>query len=112
MSKFFYQKKLNFFKKLYRLYGLGKKSINKLYLKVGLNTKTQPQSIKKIHNKHFYRLSKKGGKILKLRSKRALSFYLKIKLCKGIRFKKGYPIRGQHTRTNARTAKKLHFKII
>ena len=104
------QKKLNFFIKTYKTYGIGKKSITPVYLKRGLNLRTRPKVIKKIYLSDFYKITLKKGKKLKLFNKKSISFKNSIRLCAGIRHRKGYPIRGQSTHTNARTTKKLRFR--
>jgi small subunit ribosomal protein S13 len=47
--------------------------------------------------------SKNKTKILK-----NIRFLIKIKCIKGLRHKLGFPVRGQRTRTNAKTVKKFH----
>jgi ribosomal protein S13 len=103
-------KKFNFFIKTYKIYGVGKNSITPVYFKKGLNLRTRPKVIKKIHLSDFYKITLKVGKKLKFFTKKSISFKNSIRLCAGIRYRKGYPIRGQRTHTNARTTKKLRFR--
>ena len=108
------QKRLNIFKSLYNIFGLGIKTINKTYLFVGINTKTFPKNLKKSQQKKIFKKLKKKtlGKPLKKYIYDRIKFYFEIRSWKGIRHHKKYPIRGQRTHTNARTKKKLStFKI-
>jgi small subunit ribosomal protein S13 len=101
------------FSSFYNIFGLGKPTINRLYLKTGLNIKTSPKKCKtKQHFKIILNLKKKIlGKSLKNKIKKSILFQAKtIQTFRGIRLFLKYPVRGQRTHTNAKTAKK--FKLI
>lgn len=109
MSKIIYQKSSNFFKKLYKTYGVGKSCLDTIYLKFGINLKTRPKTIKANTEQQFNKILKKKtvGKYLKEKTKKSINFFYTIRSCKGIRHKKKYPIRGQRTHTNAKTKKRI-----
>jgi small subunit ribosomal protein S13 len=109
MSKIIYQKSSNFYKKLYKIYGVGKSCLNRIYSKIGINLKTRPRIIKSNAEHEFNKILKKKtvGKYLKEKTKKSINFFYNIRSCKGIRHKKRYPIRGQRTHTNAKTKKRL-----
>lgn len=50
------------------------------------------------------------GENLKYIEKNSILFLVKKNVYKGFRHKKGLPVRGQRTRTNSKTKKKLSFK--
>jgi len=50
---------------------------------------------------------KKVASLLKTIIKKRILNYISIKAYKGMRHKKGYPIHGQRTHTNAKTQKKI-----
>ena len=50
------------------------------------------------------------GENLKYIEKNSILFLIKKNAYKGFRHKKGLPVRGQRTRTNSKTSKKLSFK--
>ena len=95
------------------VYGLSNKKSKKLSKKLGFSkniliselSKTQQTSIKTVLNNEknsFSSLLKKT--VVTLRSKKT-----EIKHLKELRRLKGYPVNGQRTRTNAKTAKKKLF---
>jgi small subunit ribosomal protein S13 len=89
-------------------FGLGLKKRISLRKIFGLNTRKKPRKIK-IKQKNLIRkiLSKnKIGKQLKIKVQNIIKFYVELKNYKGIRHKYKYPVRGQRTRTNAKTSKK------
>jgi len=51
--------RLNIFNSFYQIFGLGKKTINKIYFFAGVNTKNAPTSIKKVHQKKIFKQLKK-----------------------------------------------------
>ena len=92
-------------------FGIGikkRKSLRKIF---GLNIRKKPRKLK-IKQKNLIKkiLSKnKLGKQLKLEIQKKIEFYIEIKSYKGMRHKFKYPVRGQRTRTNAKTIKKKNF---
>lgn len=92
-------------------FGIGikkRKSLRKIF---GLNIRKKPRKLK-IKQKNLIKkiLSKnKLGKQLKLEIQKRIEFYIEIKSYKGMRHKFKYPVRGQRTRTNAKTIKKKNF---
>lgn len=92
------------------IYGLGKSRSFLICKKVGLslNLKIKDLSTSQIHQitkvieSSDYILANDLKRLLLLAKQRLIS----IKSYRGLRRKKGFPIRGQRTHTNARTAKK------
>ena len=90
-------------------FGINKNLNLKTYKKFGLNIKTnkiflnskQKKVIRKTFKKNFF------GKLLKQKIKNRINFLIKNKTFKGMRHKNKYPARGQRTRTNAKTKKKV-----
>ena len=97
---------------LQKTYGIGKPVSNYTEKKLGFAknlkiknlTKVQKTSIIFLTNKLDLKLDKDLKK-LKLIS---LKLLVSIKLYRGLRRLKGLPVRGQRTRTNAKTCKKLN----
>lgn len=87
--------------------GLGK--LKELYNKIGLNFHKKALTLKSKHQKKLNSITKKlsYSGTLKIKVKRAINFYIKIRNYKGIRHMLHYPVRGQRTHTNAKTVKKL-----
>jgi small subunit ribosomal protein S13 len=89
-------------------FGIGttkKKSLRKIF---GLNIRKTPRKIK-IKQKNLIKkilVKNKIGKQLKTKIQDIIKFYIDLKNYKGIRHKYKYPVRGQRTRTNAKTTKK------
>ena len=89
-------------------FGIGatkKKSLRKIF---GLNIRKTPRKIQ-IKQKNLIRkilVKNKIGKQLKTKIQDIIKFYIDLKNYKGIRHKYKYPVRGQRTRTNAKTTKK------
>lgn len=75
------QKQLNIFKNLYNIYGLGKKTINKVYFFAGINIRTYPKIIKKGQQKKILKKLKpfQLGKPLKKYVSDRLKFYFEIR---------------------------------
>lgn len=103
------QKNFNIFNNFYFIFGLGKNTINKLYLLFGVNVKTYPKNLKKSTQKKIFKKIKKKklGKQFKKYTQGRIKFFWDIRSWKGLRHFQKYPIRGQRTHTNARTKKKL-----
>lgn len=95
---------------LISIYGMGKSRSFLICKKVGLslNLKIKDLSTSQIHQitkaieSSGYVLANDLKRFLLLTKQRLIS----IKSYRGLRRKKGFPIRGQRTHTNARTAKK------
>jgi small subunit ribosomal protein S13 len=103
--------KLKIFKKnLVSTVGIGLNNLTFIYKKIGLNYKKKYTRIKCKHQLHMTRIINKAtySDTLKLKVKRAITFYIKIKSYKGMRHSFGYPVRGQRTHTNAKTKKNSH----
>lgn len=103
------QKNFNIFKNFYLVFGLGKSTINLVYMLNGVNIKTCPKNLKKAQQKKIFKKikSKKLGKQLKKYIQGRIKFFLDIRTWRGLRHAQKYPIRGQRTHTNAKTKKKL-----
>lgn len=88
--------------------GIGLKNIKSLYHYVGINQKLCKIQLKTKQQKNLTFLTNiySFSETLKLKVKRATNFYVKIKSYKGVRQNRGYPVRGQRTHTNAKTARK------
>jgi small subunit ribosomal protein S13 len=96
-----------------RINGVGIKNSQKMYKNIGLNSRVKEISIKL---KQKNRLSYLAGVVsysetLKLKVQRAIDFYIRIRSYKGVRHLNKRPVRGQRTRTNAKTRKRVK-KII
>lgn len=93
---------------LQKLFGLGNKKCNKIIKKIGFSenlktknlSKSQEYQLIKTLNNHLISDDLRKFRFLKFKSS------LQIKLKKSFRKKKGLPVRGQRTHTNAKTAKK------
>jgi len=111
------------FKKVLLLknYGINKKNLSNIYLNTLINKRLSKINFKQKHllkiNKfistklYIKKLNKKKKIRIKTRKKvsKNLKFKIKIKSYIGRRLILKYPIRGQRTHTNAKTARKLRF---
>jgi small subunit ribosomal protein S13 len=90
-------------------YGVGIKTTTTILKKMGLNYKKQKLFLNTTQQKKLKRLTKKKLYNLKLKNKlkEIILFPQKIKSYSGLRNKYKYPCRGQRTRTNAKTKKKI-----
>lgn len=93
-------------------FGIGKDLLKLAFDKIGLNNKKYLLNIKTSNLIQINNSIKKieSGKKLIDSIKCGMEFRENIKSYKGIRHKLRYPIRGQRTHTNAKTAKKSIFK--
>ena len=98
--------------KLFRsLYGIGEKRSEKLLKILGFKKSLSLEFLEKESKKEmsllldFLSLKLKGN--LKESLKERKLELVSLKLVRGIRNQRGYPVRGQRTRTNAKTAKKF-----
>lgn len=108
MSQLIYKKqKLN-------ILGIGKNKYVIICKKLGINynqkkiqcTKKMSLKFNNLIKKYSYQYS------LKTKIKKIISFYIKIKNYRGIRHAFNYPVRGQRTKTNAKTQKKHRKKLV
>jgi small subunit ribosomal protein S13 len=97
---------------LQAIYGVGEYTIKKVLKINGLLKNTTGKNLREKHQDliktHFDKYSKSLSKELKQIYKINCQRLLDNKCYKGIRHKLGYPVRGQRTRTNASTQKKLN----
>ena len=102
-------KKFTCLKNLQTIYGIGYSRSLRFHKKVGLNFRVSSIFIKKSQNKViFYILNKLLiGQKLKQYLKNINEFAYVLRSQKGIRNRLGLPSRGQQTRTNAKTKKKI-----
>ena len=95
------------------IYGINKYQSKKICQKIGVNTLIKINKLKKNQLNNIVKYIKKNLKIeylLKIYKKKIiLKKYLKTRRCIATRLLKGYPVRGQRTRSNAKTSKKLKF---
>jgi small subunit ribosomal protein S13 len=103
-------KKLKF--ELNKIYGLNLNNIQNLFKFLGINSTIQTKYLKKIL---FFKLKNKINEnyIIESDLKKELNLNnlndLNIKTIKSLRKINGLPVRGQRTKTNAKTTKKLSF---
>ena len=105
-------KKFTLLKNLQSIYGIGKNSSKNFHKKLGFNVRKSTLFISKKQKKIIANLIKKlvvNQKLL-FHLKQIHDFAFNLKSYKGIRNKYGLPSRGQQTRTNAKTKKKLKIK--
>ena len=102
-------KKKGFLESFKSTYGIGQKRVHQLSLKCGinrlvLNTKAKMlvnKKIKKSFNKCVFSTE------LRAQNKKYFNFFWAIRIYKGFRHKFKLPGRGQRTKTNAKTKKKI-----
>lgn len=109
---------VNYFKKnslieFKKSYGIGIITAKKIIKKIGLNFSNKKAFL---NTAQFNRLTKLNKNIivnkkLKNELKEIILFPQKIRTYKGLRNKYNYPCRGQRTRTNAKTKKKIKIQI-
>jgi small subunit ribosomal protein S13 len=91
-------------------YGLGTKIRNTLFKKIGVNTRIHCENYKfKVINR-IEKIKRKlvFGKKLILKIKKRKKFLITLNTFKGLRHQLKKPVRGQRTKTNAKTAKKVN----
>jgi len=106
MNKFSNKKNfLNFF-------GIGENRYFFICKKIGLNPNSKRMEYgKKIGVKLEFLIKKYTyNHSLKKKIKNVINFYLKLRNYRGLRHSGSYPVRGQRTRTNAKTSKRLKKK--
>jgi len=99
---------------LKEIYGIGKQRSEKTLKINGLiesiKSRDLRKSIRTQLKKRFKSLRITLARRLKQRRKKQYNAILELQAYRGIRHKLGYPVRGQRTRTNARTQKVLALK--
>ena len=114
MTNFFennnFNQKETFFKMLKKTYGLGNSSITLFHRLSGISL-TQPltdleSDQLELFAKQIFSKKLLLNQELKKKRKSNLDKLIEIKSYKGLRRAKGYPARGQRTRSNAKTARK------
>ena len=91
--------------KIEKIFGIGYSKINKIFKKIGVNP---IYKVNKIKYKQNIKLRKQikfftYNNTLKVKYRKMLEFYIKLKNYKGTRHAFNRPARGQRTRTNAKT---------
>ena len=97
------------FLSLSKIHGLNQKTSKKICKTLGISGNLKVSSLTKKHTFNFIKLFESTnlllGATLKRRQLTILKRQIKIKTKKGLRKRKGLPVRGQRTHTNARSAK-------
>ena len=98
----------SFIKNIKKNYGIGNNKWKFFINYYGLNPRTNPKYIKKNYSDEIKKdvTNSTTERVLKNHIKSCINFLLENKTYKGIRHKLKYPVRGQRTRTNAKTIKK------
>ena len=93
-------------------FGIGLKTLTNIRKQFGINLRKVPNKLKSKHKNQIRRklLFLESGKLLKENIKSFITFYEDLKTYAGIRHKFNYPTRGQRTRTNAKTRRKISKK--
>ena len=90
------------------IYGIGRKSSNEILAKTGINPDTRAKDLTEAEVAMLRDEIEKSHSVEgDLRKKNALAIkrLIEINCYRGIRHRKGLPVRGQRTKTNARTRK-------
>lgn len=108
---FILKKKKHVFYSLLNNKGLGASRVTHLQNIIGLNSRKNPkallkQKVRLIHKSTHKLLLNKSYTKTWYQNR---SFNSTLKTCNSIRNKSGFPVRGQRTRTNAKTKKKFKF---
>ena len=102
-------KKLN--KALTSIFGIGLAQSNNLCKKLGFSSKLKAKELNKSQKIKLEELAKKLNLTIKNDLKRVIlntkKEFSSIRLYRGVRSRQGFPVRGQRTHTNAKTAKKI-----
>jgi small subunit ribosomal protein S13 len=112
------KKTQNIRKGLKYTYGISNNTSNKIANYIGLGNKYKLKNVSNIKIQHKNKLitnylmnnNIKINNDLKIIKYKQILKYIKIKHYKGNRYKLGYPVNGQRTRSNAKTIKKLHYQ--
>lgn len=97
------KKQINF-----NFFGIGLKKKKTCFNQVGINNRINLSNIPdlKINKINKQLKTQLKGKLLILKIKKYINFYKKLHNYKGIRHKQLKPVRGQRTKTNAKTRRK------
>nr|WP_318685595.1 30S ribosomal protein S13 [uncultured Acetatifactor sp.] len=91
------------------IYGIGRPTANKLLAEAGVNPDTRVRDVTDEEVKRISEAIEKLGVIVEGDLRRDVALNIKrlqeIGCYRGIRHRKGLPVRGQRTKTNARTRK-------
>lgn len=106
---------INILRALTVLYGINRYQSKQICKQIGINPQSKMSLIRKSHINLLTKYISRNIKIeqfLKRSKRKKLKKLLRIKLNRALRFRRGLPVRGQRTRTNAKTIKKLKLKSI
>jgi small subunit ribosomal protein S13 len=96
---------------LTQIYGIGLSQSQKICQNLGFSENLRVFELTKIQQLKLIRLVENSELVINSDLKRLLQTYksrlISIHSCRGIRAKQGFPIRGQRTHTNAKTARKI-----
>ena len=91
------------------VYGIGRKSANDILAKAGVNPDTRVKDLTDAEEAKIREVIDHGGYIVEGDLRRMVALNIKrlveINCYRGQRHRKGLPVRGQRTKTNARTRK-------
>jgi len=90
------------------IYGIGRPSSNRILIQAGVNPDTRVKDLTDDEVSRIREIISQTTKVEgDLRSEVALNIkrLIEIGCYRGVRHRKGLPVRGQHTKTNARTRK-------
>ncbi|MCX4357163.1 MAG: 30S ribosomal protein S13 [Oscillospiraceae bacterium] len=91
------------------VYGIGRKSANDILAKAGVNPDTRVKDLTDEEEAKIREVIDKEGYVVEGDLRRMVALNIKrlveINCYRGMRHRKGLPVRGQRTKTNARTRK-------
>ncbi len=91
------------------VYGIGRKSANDILAKAGVNPDTRVKDLTDDEEAKIREVIDKDGYVVEGDLRRMVALNIKrlveINCYRGMRHRKGLPVRGQRTKTNARTRK-------
>lgn len=91
------------------VYGIGRKSANDILAKAGVNPDTRVKDLSDDEEAKIREVIDKDGYVVEGDLRRMVALNIKrlveINCYRGMRHRKGLPVRGQRTKTNARTRK-------
>lgn len=91
------------------VYGIGRKSANDILAKAGVNPDTRVKNLTDEEEAKIREVIDKDGYVVEGDLRRMVALNIKrlveINCYRGMRHRKGLPVRGQRTKTNARTRK-------
>lgn len=99
--------------KIFNSFGVGDTIKNNFYCSVGINKRVKNKFLKINHKSILSTLTKDFtiGKNLTELNDSCVFLLSSIQSYRGVRHRKGYPVRGQRTHTNAKTRQKSKKKI-